>query len=106
MILTTSAPPDKAEFGLGEPFDRRAGLLIAYHDARKQLQRVQVDDTHADILNAEWDVTDALGKLEQHERETAEAWLTGLRWTVRHYPQSLADLLSETHIVAGQGGES
>ena len=106
MIVSTSAPPDKAGFGLGEPLDRRAGLLIAYHDARKQLQRVQVDGTHADIRNAEWEVTDTLGKLKQHERDTADALLFSLRMAVRHYPQSLADLLSENHIVAGQGGES
>ena len=106
MIIISSTPADNTDFGLGEPFDRRAALLIAHQDARKQLQRVQVDGTRADIRNAEWDVTDILGKLEQHERETAEAWLTGLRWTARQYPQSLANLLSETPIIAGQGGVS
>ena len=105
MIIISSAPADNTDFGLGEPFDRRAGLLIAHQDARKQLQRVQVDGTRADIRNAEWEVTDILGKLEQHERDTADALLFSLRMAVRHYPQSLADLLAENHIVAGQGGE-
>ena len=67
------SPPINGELRLGDPFDRRAALLIAYNDARKELQRVQVGATSDDILSAEWGVAECLGDLETHEHHLATA---------------------------------
>ena len=93
------SPPINGELGLGEPFDRRAALLIAYNDARRELQRVQVDGTSDDILATEWTVAEKLGDIEAHEHHLATAFVMALRFALRHCMASLSDLLSEVPTV-------
>ena len=99
MNVPALSPPINGELGLGEPFDHRAALLIAYNDARKELQRVQVGGTSDDILSAEWGVAECLGDLEAHEHHLATAFVMALRFALRHCMASLSDLISEVPAV-------
>lgn len=99
MNSISISPPINGELGLGEPFDRRAALLIAYNDARRELHRVQVDGTSDDILSAEWGVAARLGDIETHEHHLATAFVMALRFALRHCIASLSDLISEVPAV-------
>ena len=99
MNLTCQTPQSNTDVTLGDPFDRRAVLLIAYYDARKELQRVQVDGTSDGILAAEWTVAEKLGDLEAHEHHLATAFVMALRFALRHCMASLSDLISEVPTV-------
>ena len=99
MNLTCRTSQYNTDFALGDPFDHRAALLIAYNDARKELQRVQVNGTSDDILSAEWGVAEKLGDLEAHEHHLATAFVMALRFALRHCIASLSDLISEVPAV-------
>ncbi len=99
-MMTDTSSPVNGGFGLGEPFDRRTALLLKFDDAKKAEMAAQVDCNLNAIWQAGWAVTDALGDLERHERDTAGAILMGLRFAVKHYPASVSNLLSEVPIIA------
>ncbi len=99
MNLTCQTWQYNTDFTLGEPFDRRAALLITHNDARRELQRVQVDGTSDDILATEWTVAEKLGDIEAHEHHLATAFVMALRFALRHCMASLSDLLSEVPTV-------
>ena len=99
MMVRTPSPPGNGGFGLGEPFDTRAALLIAHDDARKQLHRAQVDGDQAAIASAEWTVTERFGDLLAHEHHLSNAVLMALRFALRHDPESLSEVLSEVPAV-------
>lgn len=99
MKVTSLPPPGNGGFGLGEPFDTRAGLLIAHDDARKELYRRQMDGDRDAIASAAWTVTERSGDLLSHEHDLANAVLMALRFAVKHYPASVSEVVSEVPAV-------
>lgn len=99
MTLPLLFPPGNSGFGLGEPFDARSGLLLAYDDARKALHRAQVDGDRDAIRSAEWALTERAAELEAQERHLADEFLLSLRLARKHRADTLSDLLSDVPAV-------
>lgn len=99
MNLTCQTSQSNADFTLGEPFDRRVTLLVAYNDARQELQRVQGDGTSDDILNAKWAVAEKLADLNAHEHHLGTSFVMGFRFALQHCTGSLSDLFSEVPVL-------